>query len=59
MEKKDFYEVIDETGFGNCRILIDKKNHWGPLMNRKQAEEEWSRFKNSGLSFKEWTELNY
>ena len=55
MEKHEFFEVIQEGSWRDqCRILVDAENRWGPIVSREQAEEMWSRFKNSGLSFEEF-----
>ena len=55
MEKKDFMVKIDDGSYaGNWMILYDRENRWGPIVTKKQADEAWSLFKNSGLSFEEW-----
>jgi len=57
MEKHEFFEVIREGPYaGQYRILIDDENRWGPIMDRAQAEETWSRFKQSGKTFDEFVE---
>jgi len=57
MKKSDFFELIREGSWeGLYRILIDKENHWGPIVDRKQAEETWSRFQNSEQIFDEFVQ---
>ena len=56
MEKKDFVRKITEGNWkGLYRILIDPENNWGPIMEKWQADEYWSLFKNSGKTFEEFT----
>jgi len=55
IKKSDFYELIREGPYkGSYRILIDRENKWGPIMDRKMAEEMWSRFMNSGQTLEEF-----
>jgi len=56
MEKSEFFELIREGSYkGFYKIIIDKgPPYWGPIVNREQAEEMWSRFKNSGQTFEEF-----
>ena len=49
--KKEFMERLED---GHWRILYDLENRWGAVVTKQQAEEAWSRYKQSGLTFKEW-----
>jgi len=57
MEKNDFFELIREGSYkGQYRILIDKDQRWGPIVDRQRAEEMWARFKNSGQTFDQFVQ---
>jgi hypothetical protein len=51
MTKKDFMLPSDKYP---GQYVIQYEENWGPIVSKEQADEEWSRYKNSGLSFKDW-----